>query len=92
MTIKTTVVEKAEVVVPHDVMVRFIRSLGLPVPAGAKLAVYQGGYPSIGAAIGVAWEVAAKETTREVSGTSKSDLDLLDALDKGLDKDDTGKP
>ncbi len=82
MTVTTTTEKQASLQVPHELLVRFVRSLGFPVPADAKLHVLQGsGYgSSSGKDVSIYWNVGKDVQEREVAGMDIEDINVLAGL------------
>ena len=81
MKIHTKTVERASTDIPHDVFVRFLRSLGADIPADVKVYVIQAGvYSDKKPAVHVHWDLSEEEESREVSLMSEEDLKIVAGL------------
>lgn len=87
MTIKRTVSERVSTTVPHDLFVRFLRSLGASIPPDARLHVNQPpSYSDPYSDINVSWDLSETKTEREVSLMDPEDIELLAGL-RDVEKD-----
>jgi hypothetical protein len=79
MTVRTRTTERAEVEIPHEIFVKFLRSFGADIPEDAKLHVYQ---PSLGSPQGVhvSWELGITESERDIALMDDEDINAVAGL------------
>lgn len=92
VTASTT--ETARLVIPHELLVRFLRSLGAEIPDDARIRVDQpASYLSDSPQdVACSWTSVAAEETREIQLMDDVDIEVvagLHDLERKSDKDDT---
>lgn len=66
MTIERTTQEDASTEIPHELFVRFLKSLGYPVTSETQLHVYQPGVGKTGQDLIVRWKHSVKQDQKEI--------------------------
>lgn len=90
MEVTTTSTERARVEIPHDLFVRFLKSLGAEIPEDARLHVHQpsGAFSKDNPDVYVSWTMGEHESKREVNLMDDEDIQIVAGL-RDLDRKST---
>jgi len=80
MTVTTETKKSHKVIVPHKLMMRFIRSLGFPVDDGTSLHMFQLTGVGPGGDLYALWDTNETSEEQDVSGIAVDDIELCAAL------------